>query len=252
MVSEGDGTELSRSWTRQGRDALGQALIRSRCRSRSESQPVAPGWPTSQGNDTTVSQGVGQATRGRRLSQRHVQRPEHQLGVKMVGHGPPHDPAAKHVEHDGQAHEPRPGRHVGHVGHPKPIRRIAWNWRSTRSGTARWLWSTARVGMDHREKEGDPFSNLVPNPKKKDLLSTSTKSEPSLNGIPGTKEPAGRNVAWNMILEHRAYGSFAPKKQLPRAITASFPHSLLDTGDKTGARMAFIEAYAKNVLKYPE
>ena len=94
--------------------------------------------------------------------------------------------------------------------------------------------------MDHREKEGDPFSNLVPNPKKKDLLSTSTK------------EPVGPNVAWNQILEHRAYGRFSTKKQLPRAIRESFPHSLWDTGDKTGARMAFIEAYAKNVLKYPE
>ena len=61
---------------------------------------------------------------GAALSQRHVQRPEHQFGAKMVGHGPSHHPAAEHVEHDGQVHEPRPGRHVGHVGHPKPIRRI--------------------------------------------------------------------------------------------------------------------------------
>ena len=41
------------------------ALIRSRCRSRSEPQPVAPGWPTSQGNDISVDQNAGQATRRR-------------------------------------------------------------------------------------------------------------------------------------------------------------------------------------------
>ena len=36
------------------------------------------------------------------LSQCHVQRREHQLGAKMVGHGPPHHLAAEHIEHDGQ------------------------------------------------------------------------------------------------------------------------------------------------------
>ena len=50
---------------------------------------------------------------GAALPDRHVQRPEHQLGAKMVGYGPPHHLAAEHIEHDGQVHEPRPGRHVG-------------------------------------------------------------------------------------------------------------------------------------------
>ena len=41
---------------------------------------------------------------GAALSYRHVQRPEHQFGTKMSGHGPPYDPAAEHIEHDGQIH----------------------------------------------------------------------------------------------------------------------------------------------------
>ena len=50
---------------------------------------------------------------GPALSQRHVQRPEHQFGTKMGGHRPSHHPAAEHVEHDGQIHEPGPGPHDG-------------------------------------------------------------------------------------------------------------------------------------------
>ena len=61
---------------------------------------------------------------GPALSQRHVQRPEHQFGAKMMGHRPSHHPAAEHVEHDRQIHEPRPGRHVGDVGHPDSVRPI--------------------------------------------------------------------------------------------------------------------------------
>lgn len=51
------------------------------------------------------------------LSQRHVQRPEHQFSAKMMGHRPSHHLAAEHIEHDCQIHEPCPSRHVGDVGH---------------------------------------------------------------------------------------------------------------------------------------
>ena len=47
----------------------------------------------------------------------HVQRIKDQFGTKMVGHRPAHDTLAVHVEHHGQEHEPRPGRHV----EPAPV-----------------------------------------------------------------------------------------------------------------------------------
>ena len=50
---------------------------------------------------------------GAALPDCHVQRLEHQLGAKMVGHRPPHHLAAEHIEHDGQVQEPRPGPDVG-------------------------------------------------------------------------------------------------------------------------------------------
>ena len=37
---------------------------------------------------------------------------------------PPHHLAAEHIEHDGQVQQPRPGRHVGDVGHPDSVRCI--------------------------------------------------------------------------------------------------------------------------------
>ena len=61
---------------------------------------------------------------GAALPDRHVQRLKHQLGAKMVGHGPPHHLAAEHVEHDGQVQKPRRGRHVGDIGHPDAVWRI--------------------------------------------------------------------------------------------------------------------------------
>ena len=61
---------------------------------------------------------------GAALCKRHVQRPEHQFGAKMVGHRPSHHPAAEHIEHDRQIHEPRQGRHVGDVSHPDAVRRL--------------------------------------------------------------------------------------------------------------------------------
>ena len=58
---------------------------------------------------------------GTALSDRHVERVEHQLGTKMMSHGPPHYLAAEHVEHDSQVHEPRPGRHVRYIRYPDPV-----------------------------------------------------------------------------------------------------------------------------------
>jgi len=58
------------------------------------------------------------------LCDRHVQRREHQLGSKMVGHVPPDHLAAEHIEHDGQEHEPGPSRHVSDIGDPEAVRRI--------------------------------------------------------------------------------------------------------------------------------
>ena len=61
---------------------------------------------------------------GTALCDRHVQRREHQLGAKMVGHGPPDHLTAEHIEHDGQEPEPGPGRHVGDIGDPDAVRCI--------------------------------------------------------------------------------------------------------------------------------
>ena len=61
---------------------------------------------------------------GATLPDRHVQRREHQLGTKMMGHGPPDHLAAEHVEHDGQVYESGPGRDIGDVGDPQAIGRI--------------------------------------------------------------------------------------------------------------------------------
>ena len=56
------------------------------------------------------------------MSHRHVQRVEDQFGAQMVGHRPPHHPAAEHIEYDGQVQESRRGRDVGDVGHPQSVR----------------------------------------------------------------------------------------------------------------------------------
>ena len=114
--------------------------------------------------------------------------------------------------------------------------------------------SMASHSHSHSQNQSQiPEPDPQPKPErseKKDLFSTSQKSEP-VNGSPGTEEPVGPNEGWNIILEWRAYGKSAGKTP-PRAIMESFPEALWDAGDMTGARMAFKEAYAKNVLKYPE
>ena len=54
----------------------------------------------------------------------HVEGIEHELGAQVPGHRPAHDPAAEHVEDDGQVQESRQGRHVGDVSHPQPVRGV--------------------------------------------------------------------------------------------------------------------------------
>ena len=54
----------------------------------------------------------------------HVECVEHEFGAQVPGHRPAHDPAAEHVEDDGQVQESRQGRHVGDVSHPQPVRGV--------------------------------------------------------------------------------------------------------------------------------
>ena len=59
---------------------------------------------------------------GASLSHRHVQRVEDQFGAQMVGHRPPHHPAAEHIEYNGQIQESRRSRDVGDISDPQPVR----------------------------------------------------------------------------------------------------------------------------------
>ena len=56
------------------------------------------------------------------LTECHLQGIQDQLGSQMRGHGPPDDPAAAGIEHNGKEQEPRPGGDVRYVGHPQGIR----------------------------------------------------------------------------------------------------------------------------------
>jgi hypothetical protein len=56
--------------------------------------------------------------------QRHVQGIEHQLFGQCRGHRPADNATAEGVEHDGEIDKACPGRNVGDVGDPQPIRRF--------------------------------------------------------------------------------------------------------------------------------
>ncbi len=58
------------------------------------------------------------------LRQRHVQRPQHQFRVQVVGHGPADDAPAEYVEHHGQIQESLAGRDVGGIRHLQYVRRV--------------------------------------------------------------------------------------------------------------------------------
>ena len=70
----------------------------------------------------TDNLGVMDDRGGASLSHRHVQRVEDQFGAQMVGHRPPHHPAAEHIEYDGQIQESRRSRDVGDIRDPQPVR----------------------------------------------------------------------------------------------------------------------------------
>ncbi len=56
------------------------------------------------------------------LSERHVQCIEHELGPQAVAHRPADDAPAEGIENDGQIQKSGPGRDIGDVRHPEPIR----------------------------------------------------------------------------------------------------------------------------------
>ena len=55
------------------------------------------------------------------LSQRHVERVQHELGAQVVRHRPADDPSAPRIDHHRQIQEPRPRRHVRDVRHPELV-----------------------------------------------------------------------------------------------------------------------------------
>ena len=55
------------------------------------------------------------------LSQRHVERVQHELGAQMIRHRPADDPSTPRIDHDRQIQEPRPRRHVRDVRHPELV-----------------------------------------------------------------------------------------------------------------------------------
>jgi hypothetical protein len=61
---------------------------------------------------------------GTALRQGHVESIEHELGLQIVAHRPADDPAREGIQHDSQVEEPGPGRDVGDVRDPEPVRRI--------------------------------------------------------------------------------------------------------------------------------
>jgi len=56
------------------------------------------------------------------LRRGHVQGIEHQFGAQVRRHRPADHAATPHIEDDGQIEETRPGRDVGDIRHPEPIR----------------------------------------------------------------------------------------------------------------------------------
>ena len=68
--------------------------------------------------------GVMDHVDGAPLRQCHVQGIEHELGFKIMAHGPADDAPREGIQHNGQVQEPGPGRDIGDVGHPEPVWRI--------------------------------------------------------------------------------------------------------------------------------
>jgi hypothetical protein len=55
------------------------------------------------------------------LPQGHLQRVQGEIGAQVGGGLPAHDHAAVDVDDEGDVDEPRPGPHVGEVGHPQGV-----------------------------------------------------------------------------------------------------------------------------------
>src|SRR5208283_4961378 len=58
------------------------------------------------------------------LTNGHLQGRHDQLCPQMPSEGPSHYPTAPGIQDHGEVQEPCPGRHVGDVGHPEPIRAL--------------------------------------------------------------------------------------------------------------------------------
>jgi hypothetical protein len=58
------------------------------------------------------------------LGDGHVHGVDHELGLQIVAHRPPHDTTRPSVQHDGQVDEARPCRHAGDVRHPELVRLV--------------------------------------------------------------------------------------------------------------------------------
>ena len=68
--------------------------------------------------------GVMDHARGPPRQKRHVQSVKHQLRGERGGHRPADDAATVRIEHDSKIEKAGPGRNVGDVGDPQPIRRF--------------------------------------------------------------------------------------------------------------------------------
>src|SRR3712207_5746928 len=49
---------------------------------------------------------------------------EHEVGPGRARHAPAHDPAGEDVDYEGRVDEAAPGRHVGKIRDPQPVRAL--------------------------------------------------------------------------------------------------------------------------------
>ena len=57
------------------------------------------------------------------IVQRLFQGIQDEASVRRPAGAPAYDPSSEGIDDEGEVHEPRPGRDIGEVRHPKPIRR---------------------------------------------------------------------------------------------------------------------------------
>lgn len=107
---------------------------------------------------------------GPTLDHRHLERVQHQVRLEVRGHGPAHDPPAVHVQDHREEQKARPGRHIGDVGHPKLVGRVAVKARCTRSA--------AGASTGPRRVVRTPRRRLTPT-KPADRMSRATRFWPT-------------------------------------------------------------------------